>query len=58
MVLIKLKKVQPNNIKMKKAFTIVVTIVCFSVYSQQKSMSLTAEDVLNNKLTNSLKIVE
>lgn len=58
MVLIKLKKVQPNNIKMKKAFTIVVTIVCFSVYSQQKSMSLTAEDVINNKLTNSLKIVE
>jgi hypothetical protein len=55
MLLIKLKKVQPNNIKMKKAFTIVVIVLGFSVYSQQKSMSLTARDILNNKLTNSLK---
>jgi hypothetical protein len=43
---------------MKKAFTLALTIVGLSVYSQPKSMSLTAEDVLNNKLTISLKIVE
>jgi hypothetical protein len=43
---------------MKKAYTILVILLCVSGYSQQKSISLTTEDVVNNKLNNSLKILE
>lgn len=43
---------------MKKTFTLLVILLCVSVYSQPKSISLTTEDIIINKLTNSLKILE
>ena len=43
---------------MKKTITLLVIILCLSGYSQQKSISLSAEDVIIYKLTNSVKIIE
>ncbi|MDI6047793.1 hypothetical protein [Flavobacterium yafengii] len=43
---------------MKKTFTLLAILLSVSGYSQQKSISLSAEDIIINKLTNSLKIIE
>ena len=43
---------------MKKTITLLEILLCLSGYSQQKSISLSAEDVIIYKLTNSVKIIE
>ncbi|MFV5701194.1 hypothetical protein ACM55F_04910 [Flavobacterium sp. XS2P12] len=43
---------------MKKTILFLAALLSLSGYSQQKLISLSAEDVLSNKLTNSLKIIE
>lgn len=43
---------------MKKVLALQAILLCLSGYSQQKSICISAEDVLMYKLTNSLKIIE
>ncbi len=43
---------------MKKAITLLALLLSILGYSQQKSISITTEDVVINKLTSSLKIIE
>lgn len=43
---------------MKKSIAFLVLLLSFSAYSQQKSISISSEDIVINKLTDGIKIVE